>query len=87
MVIISHFPKYQNRMGLCVPTKKTLQQYFIGNYFVFDILSLPDMLSYIKHDMNVFTRQNEYEKIPALYDEESKGVWLDEFLIIGLVKK
>lgn len=63
--------------GLCVPLKKALQQYCIDNYFVFD-MSLPDMLSYIKHDMNVFTRQSEYEKIPALYDK-AKGVWLDEF--------
>ena len=52
-------------------------EYAISNYFVFD-MSIPDTIGYIKTGINFFTRQSEYENIPALY-EESKGVWLDEF--------
>ncbi len=63
--------------GLQERLKKLLVEYAISNYFVFD-MSIPDTIGYIKTGINFFTRQSEYENIPALY-EESKGVWLDEF--------
>ena len=49
----------------------------IKNYFVFD-MSVPDMVSYIKSGLRVFTRQSEYEPNPVLY-EHSQGVWIDGF--------
>ena len=41
-------------------------------------MSVPDALGYIKHGLNIFTRQSEYEQIPSFY-QEAKGIWLDEF--------
>jgi hypothetical protein len=49
----------------------------IHNYFVFD-MSVPDMISYIKTGLRVFTRQSEYEPEPALYNSV-QGVWIDCF--------
>ncbi|MCT7592491.1 hypothetical protein N5U31_05860 [Aliarcobacter butzleri] len=63
--------------GLQVKLKELLEDYKITNYFVFD-MSVPDGLQYLKHNIKVFTRESEYEKIPSFYDE-SCGVWLDEF--------
>ena len=54
-----------------------LLKYNIQNYFVFD-MSVPDMISYIKHGLRVFTRQSDYEPDPVLY-EQSQGVWVDGF--------
>jgi len=54
-----------------------LLKYQIQNYFVFD-MSIPDMVSYIKVGLRVFTRQSEYEPNPILY-EQSQGVWVDGF--------
>jgi hypothetical protein len=54
-----------------------LKEYGITNYFLFD-MSIPDHLQYVKTDIITFTRQSEYERECALYDE-SAGVWLDEF--------
>jgi len=47
------------------------------SYFVFD-MSVPDMRSYLRLDMSVFTRMSEVEVAPAWFDE-SDGVWLDSF--------
>jgi glycerophosphoryl diester phosphodiesterase len=63
--------------GLQAKLKDLLNKYSIENYFVFD-MSVPDGLSYLKSEMNVFTRQSEYEKDPAFY-EEAQGIWLDCF--------
>jgi hypothetical protein len=41
-------------------------------------MAVPDGLIYLKHELNSFTRQSEYEPIPAYY-ENAQGVWLDEF--------
>ena len=41
-------------------------------------MSIPDMVSYYKNDIDFFTRQSEYERHPSIY-KESDGVWLDEF--------
>jgi hypothetical protein len=54
-----------------------LLEYQIQNYFVFD-MSVPDMISYIKTGLRVFTRQSDYEPNPVLY-EQSQGVWVDGF--------
>ncbi len=63
--------------GLQVKLKELLEEYNIKNYFVFD-MSVPDGLQYLKQNIKSFTRESEYEKIPAFYDE-AYGVWLDEF--------
>ena len=63
--------------GLQVRLKKLLNQYRITNYFVFD-MSVPEALSYIGEDMNVFTRQSEHETKSPFYNE-ARGIWLDEF--------
>lgn len=63
--------------GLQPYLKELLDKYDINNYFVFD-MSVPDGLVYLKNDLNTFTRQSEYEKIPSFYDE-AEGVWIDCF--------
>lgn len=63
--------------GLQLNLKEIIKKYEIENYFVFD-MSIPDTLSYLKHEFRVFTRHSEYELKPAFYDI-STGVWLDEF--------
>jgi glycerophosphoryl diester phosphodiesterase len=63
--------------GLQSLLKELLTIYNINNYFVFD-MSIPDNLGYLKADFLCFTRQSEYEPIPALYDQ-STGVWMDSF--------
>ena len=63
--------------GLNFIIKQALKEFRIKNYFVFD-MSIPDMITYSKSNICFYTRQSEYEKYPALYDEAS-GVWLDEF--------
>ncbi|MBU1667005.1 hypothetical protein KKC13_01190 [bacterium] len=63
--------------GLQVKLKKLLEEYKIKNYFVFD-MSVPDGLQYLKYNINAFTRESEYERIPSFYDEAC-GIWLDEF--------
>ncbi len=54
-----------------------LVKFNIKNYFVFD-MSIPDTIGYLKLGLNVFTRQSEFEPIPAFINE-IQGVWLDEF--------
>ncbi len=63
--------------GLQAKMKNILEEYKLKNYFVFD-MSVPDGLIYLKHNMNAFTRQSEYEKEPSFYDK-ARGVWLDCF--------
>ena len=63
--------------GLQDQLRNLLAKYEVRNYFVFD-MSVPDSLIYLKKNLNVFTRQSEYELNPALYDA-ADGVWLDEF--------
>lgn len=63
--------------GLQKPLQSLLDKYAITNYFVFD-MSIPDMLLYCQEGLEVFSRQSEYESLPALYGE-CAGVWLDEF--------
>ncbi len=56
---------------------KSLSTAGVSRYFVFD-MSVPDGLGYLKKGLNVFTRQSEFERDLAFYDE-AVGVWLDEF--------
>jgi glycerophosphoryl diester phosphodiesterase len=62
--------------GLHEPVAAALATAGEPDYFVFD-MSIPDTLSYQRAGLR-FTRQSEYERIPALYDEAA-GVWLDGF--------
>ena len=48
-----------------------------GSFFFFD-MSVPDMLSYVRESLPVFTRHSDVEEVPVLYDE-AIGVWLDDF--------
>jgi len=63
--------------GLQSKLKILLKEYNITNYFVFD-MSVPDGLLYLKNEINSFTRESEYEKVPSFYNH-AQGVWLDEF--------
>ncbi len=47
------------------------------NYFVFD-MAVPDMRGYIHLGLSTYSRQSEYEPIPALLSS-CQGVWLDAF--------
>lgn len=70
--------------GLQEPLMNLIKKYNIQNYFVFD-MSVPDALGYLKKEMNVYTRQSEYEQVPSFYSA-SKGIWLDEFLSNWITK-
>jgi len=63
--------------GLQNKLSALLQKYKVRNYFVFD-MAVPDGVEYFKHGLKVFTRQSEYEFVPAYYNK-ADGVWLDEF--------
>lgn len=63
--------------GLQKLLAEALLEHQIQNYFVFD-MSVPDMITYIKTGLRIFTRQSEYEPNPVLY-EQSQGVWVDGF--------
>ncbi|GBR52422.1 MULTISPECIES: PI-PLC domain-containing protein [Acetobacter] len=58
---------------------KALENIDIGKFpwFAFD-MSVPEMVSYIKLNIPVFTRHSDIEKFPVLYDQ-AHGVWLDSF--------
>jgi glycerophosphoryl diester phosphodiesterase len=56
---------------------KLINEYEISNYFVFDT-SIPDGYKYLAREMNLFTRESEFEDSPSFY-HESAGIWLDEF--------
>jgi glycerophosphoryl diester phosphodiesterase len=45
--------------------------------FVFD-MSVPDMISYVRHEIPTFSRHSEYEPTPAMLDA-CDGVWIDSF--------
>ena len=63
--------------GLQHKLKDMLALFNIENYFVFD-MSVPDGLQYLKHSINTYTRESEYESSPSFY-EQASGIWLDEF--------
>jgi hypothetical protein len=47
------------------------------NYFIFD-MAVPDMRGYIHLGLPTYSRQSEYESIPAILSS-CQGVWLDAF--------
>lgn len=63
--------------GLQCKLLALLKKFEIGNYFVFD-MAVPDGVEYLKLGMKLFTRQSEYERVPAFYGG-ARGVWLDDF--------
>jgi hypothetical protein len=63
--------------GLQDLIQKSLNQFNITNYFVFD-MSIPETRRYIKLGYNVFGRLSEFEPELPFYNE-IKGVWLDSF--------
>ena len=63
--------------GLQKPLLDLLSDYHIEHYFVFD-MSVPDALGYLNLGMKAFTRESEFERDPAFY-EQANGVWMDEF--------
>jgi len=75
--------------GLHDQLSQLLSEFAITNYFVFD-MSVPDGLLYAKNNFRAYTRQSEYESLPAFYDL-AQGVWLDEFedhwISEGLIKQ
>lgn len=64
--------------GLQEELRRHLLSFDVRNYFVFD-MAVPDGLAYAKKEFNTYTRQSEFEALPAYY-ELANGVWLDEFL-------
>lgn len=84
--VLELYCKYGNGLYLAINIKadglhrrllSLLKKYNIENYFVFD-MSVPDALGYLDNQMNIFTRQSEFETAPSLY-EQADGVWMDEF--------
>jgi hypothetical protein len=63
--------------GLQIKLKEKLSEFGINNYFVFD-MSIPDTLGYLQNKLNTYSRQSEYEPIPAFIDQ-CQGIWLDAF--------
>jgi hypothetical protein len=63
--------------GLCEELEDILDIFKISNYFVFD-MSIPDTIGYMVKKLNFYSRQSEYEIVPAFYDK-ADGVWMDEF--------
>ncbi len=63
--------------GLQEKLKEALRKNDITSYFTFD-MSIPDTLGYIDKGLVFFSRQSEYEPIPAFY-EKCAGIWLDAF--------
>lgn len=66
--------------GLQQKVKALLEHYKPKSYFVFD-MSIPDTLGYLKEGLAFFSRQSEYEEVPAFYDQ-CAGIWLDAFVSI-----
>ena len=63
--------------GLVVPLQNLMKTAKILDWFVFD-MSIPDMRSYLRAGVPVFTRMSEVEQSPVWIDDAS-GVWLDAF--------
>lgn len=63
--------------GLQLKAKSILDAEGVTDYFFFD-MSIPDMLSYLNHELNTFVRYSEYEGFNSLIHRVD-GVWLDGF--------
>jgi hypothetical protein len=63
--------------GLCDLVSEFISRAQFRRVFAFD-MSVPDMRSYLKNNIPVFTRLSEYEPIPVFLDV-CRGVWIDSF--------
>jgi hypothetical protein len=63
--------------GLVDDVRKLMGNRPTSSWFVFD-MSVPDMLSYVKAGLPVFTRLSDYESEPVAY-EQADGLWIDGF--------
>jgi glycerophosphoryl diester phosphodiesterase len=63
--------------GLAKDILKLLNMYSIHNYFLFD-MSVPDMITYLNLDMNIYVRYSEYEEENNLWGKAT-GIWFDGF--------
>ena len=63
--------------GLFDLVENFLKSSRLKNAFVFD-MSIPDMRSYLKRGISVYTRLSEYEN-QAIFIENCDGIWLDSF--------
>jgi len=61
--------------GLHSELKKLLNLYNINEYFLFD-MSIPDLISGVKYNLNQFIRFSCYED-PYPYADITNGVWID----------
>ncbi|MBY0408446.1 MAG: hypothetical protein K2Q01_12210 [Rickettsiales bacterium] len=78
--LLSHFPDSTAAInikacGLQHMLKQALDRYNITRYFTFD-MATPDLLANLRHGLQSYTRQSEYEPEPVFY-RECTGVWLD----------
>ena len=63
--------------GLHSKLKETLDNFKIENYFIFD-MSIPDLISGIKHNLIQYIRHSNFED-PYPYKDLTQGVWIDKF--------
>lgn len=63
--------------GLASQISILLKKHKITKYFVFD-MSIPDLVHYIKHKLNVFKRLSDIE--PIILNIGEQGYWKDELL-------
>ena len=63
--------------GLHYELGNILNKYNIDQYFLFD-MSIPDLISGIKYNLNQFIRFSNYED-PFPYADFTNGVWIDSF--------
>ena len=63
--------------GLHYELSNILNKYNIDQYFLFD-MSIPDLISGIKYNLNQFIRFSNYED-PLPYSKFTNGVWIDNF--------
>lgn len=63
--------------GLSEKVAALLNQFSVTDYFVFD-MSVPDALSYARHNLTLLARASEYES-PGRLGAMSRGIWLDSF--------
>lgn len=63
--------------GLAADIARLMRDYPASGWYVFD-MSIPDMLSYLKAGLPVFTRISDVEAEPIGYDT-AIGLWVDGF--------
>jgi glycerophosphoryl diester phosphodiesterase len=64
--------------GLQESLRKSLDQFGIQRYFLFD-MSVPDLLVSTRSGLTCFTRESEFEPKPLSLYAQASGVWMDCF--------